>query len=383
MKDKIVYICSNIPDKTPAGVRAFANSLALQDYGYNVKIISKDIECQKEFDINEGMDTWHFRRARSIKEWISALIDVKPYIKIIDDISDVKVVIAYELPSVAFLRLQKYCKRNNIKLICEAAEWQKWENLGYLGIIARTVRLLDINLSMHYAYKKSNGLILSSNYFSSKFKGRLPTLVLPTLQCYRLNTAMRERVNPIRRFIYAGGLGFKKDMLCEVIHSFSHVSERPFEFIILGLTKSQYIERFPEDIDIIKSINQNEEKIKFRGKVSHNEALNEICKSDFAIIIRENTHRNNIGFPTKYGESINCGTPVVVSDFSDVPYYTKKFGVGIITKFSNIIQGIKEALEMDDASLVEMRERCRNCTAFYYKGHVNELGDFIKGIIIN
>lgn len=77
MKEKLVYIGSNIPDKTPAGVRVFANALALREYGFDVKIISKDIESIVDFDLNKGIDTWHLRRAKSTKEWISALINVK------------------------------------------------------------------------------------------------------------------------------------------------------------------------------------------------------------------------------------------------------------------------------------------------------------------
>ena len=381
MKDKILYIGSNIPDKTPAGVRVFANALALRDYGYEVKLISKDIDCLTDFDINEGIETWHLHRPRSSKEWINALVDVKSYTNIIDDIGDVKVVIAYELPSIVFLKLRGYCKRKRIKGICEAAEWQKWENLGNLGKIARTVRVLDINISMHYAYKQSDGLILSSNYFSNQFKRCLPTLVLPTLQCHRLNIHKLDIVNPIRKFIYAGGLGYQKDMLVDIIHAFGELSDFEFEFNILGLSKEQYAQRFENDIPLIDSINQGKERIRFWGKVSHSVVLNELMKSDFSLIIRQSSHRNNVGFPTKFGESINCGTPVIVSDFSDVVYYTKKYGVGIITEPNNILQGIKKALDMNDASLLEMHERCRNCTVFHYKGHVDEIGNFIKSII--
>lgn len=381
MKKKLVYIGSNIPDITPAGVRVFANALALNEYGYDVKIISKDIESIVDFDQNEGIDTWHLRRAKSTKEWIIALTNAKAYTDIIDRIGDVKIVIAYELPSIAFLRLLKYCRRNGIKLICEAAEWQKWGNLGNLGIIARIVRLLDINNSMYFAYKQADGLIVTSNYFSSHIKGSGPTLVLPTLQCYRLNVPKLEDVKTVRKFIYAGGMGYGKDMLHEIILAFGHVAEKPFEFNILGLTKQQYIERFSEDKTFINNINKRTEKIKFWGRVSHNEVLAEVSKSDFALIIRENSHRNNVGFPTKFGESINCGTPVIVTDFSDVVYYTKKYNVGIVADLNNIAGGIQQAIDMDDDSLLKMRQRCLSCDVFYYKGHVDEIGDFVSSIL--
>lgn len=378
---KIVYIGSNIPDKTPAGVRVFANALALRDYGYDVKLISKDIDCQTDFDINAGMETWHLSRPRSTKEWISALIDAKSYIHILEKIGGVQAVIAYELPSIAFLRLQKYCKRKRIKLICETAEWQKWENLGNLGTIGRIVRVLDINFSMRYAYKKGDGLIVTSSYFSKHFKGCKPTLVLPTLQCHKLDFPKLENVNAVRRFIYAGGMGYGKDMLHEIIYAFSLVEKRAFEFNILGLTQQQYLERFSEDEGIINKINQQGERIKFWGRMSHNEVLEEVRKSDFSLIIRESSRRNNVGFPTKFGESINCGTPVIVSEFSDVVYYTNRYGVGIITKIDNILQAINDALNIDDSTLLTMHERCRNCTAFYYKGHIDEIGIFVNEIL--
>jgi len=380
MKEKLVYIGSNIPDKTPAAVRVFANALALKEYGYDVKIISKDIETSTDFDQNEGIDTWHLKRAKSTKEWIDALVSVKAYTDIIGSIGDVKVVIAYELPAIAFLRLRKYCKQKGIKLICETAEWQRWENLGYLGFIARVVRLADINMQMRYAYKKGDGIIVSSHYFADHFNGYLPVLSLPTLQCHRLDVSIVEVNNEPRKFIYAGGLGYQKDMLVEIIHAFGGIKDRDFEFNILGLSKEQYAERFGSDILLIESINKKQEKIKFWGNVPHNVVLNELVRSDFSLIIRQSSHRNNVGFPTKFGESINCGTPVIVSDFSDVAYYTKKYNVGIVTEVNSILSGIRQAIDMDNKSLLQMRQRCKECAAFYYQGHVNEIGDFVKSV---
>ena len=381
MKEKLVYIGSNIPDKTPAAVRVFANALALKEYGYDVKIISKDIETSTDFDQNEGIDTWHLKRAKSTKEWIDALVSVKAYTDIIGSIGDVKVVIAYELPAIAFLRLRKYCKQKGIKLICETAEWQRWENLGYLGFIARVVRLADINMQMRYAYKKGDGIIVSSHYFADHFKGSLPVLSLPTLQCHRLDVSNVEIHNHPRKFIYAGGLGYQKDMLSEIIHSFGDIKEKEYELNILGLTREQYALQYKDDLPLIDNINQRSEKIKFWGEVSHTTVLQELVQSDFSLIIRQSSHRNNVGFPTKFGESINCGTPVIVSEFSDVVYYTKKYDVGIVADVINIVEGINQALDMDDESLRLMRQRCKECTAFYYKGHAKELGYYIDSIM--
>lgn len=383
MKGKLIYIGSNIPDKTPAAVRVFANALALREYGFDVKIISKDIDYQTEFDQNEGIDTWHLKRASTTSEWISALVDINPYIRIIDKLHDVRVVIAYELPAIAFIKLHHYCKQKGIKLICETAEWQRWENLGYLGFLARTVRLADINLSMHNAYRKSDGVIVTSHYFANYFKNELPVLSLPTLQCYKMGIDDNPIHNHPRKFIYAGNLGYQKDMLSEIIHAFSEIKDRNYELNILGLTVEQYSLQFKDDIPMINSINQEREKIKFWGSIPHTTVLTELMKSDFSLIIRQSSHRNNVGFPTKFGESINCGTPVIVSDFSDVVFYTELYKVGIVAKVNRIKDALYQALDMDEDSLNQMRKRCRECDAFYYKGHVNEIGVFVELVLNN
>lgn len=380
MKGTIVYIGSDIPDKAPAGVRVFANALALKIYGYEMKIISVDKQVETYHSIYDGIETWHLSRPRSTKDWVNNLLKIERYTSIIDKIEDVKLIIAYEFPAIAFSRLMSYCKRRGIKLISECAEWQKWENLGHLRPIARMVRVLDVSSSMHIAYKKSDGLIVTSHYFDDFFKGCSPTLVLPTLQCRKIQLSDEIQKNKTRKFIYAGQLGYRKDMLTDIIAAFAKLNQYDFEFNILGLSREEYIERFPEEEIILSTVNH---KIIFWGKVSHSEVLKEVSKSDFSLIIRESIRRNNVGFPTKFGESITCGTPVIVSDFSDVVRYTKEYGVGIVTDINHIQDGVERALLLDDEELLRMHKNCRSCNAFYYEGNVDVIGKFIDRIIQN
>lgn len=380
MKGTIVYIGYNLPDKNPAGVRVFANAKALQEYGFDVKLISKD-DIPATGDKLDGMDVWHIRRPISRKEWFNNLVDVKQYTTIINGLEDVKVVIAYELPAVSFLKLKKYCRCRKIRLICEVVEWQKLENLGNLNWIGKIVRVIDINLAIRFAYKKSDAIIVTSNYFKGYFKDKVPILVLPTLQFKRSEFRDEIKVNSVRRFIYAGALGFRKDMLSDIIKAFGKMQQREYEFVILGLTIEQYLNRFPNDKELLDEINQNKNKIIFNGRVSHQVVLDAVKESDFAIIIRESIRRNNVGFPTKYGESINCGTPVIVTNFSDVVYYTKKYSIGIIADIHDIDRGITQALDISDQDLKVMKGHCRSCKAFYYRGHTEELGEFVSEII--
>lgn len=381
MSDTIIYIGTDIPDKAPAAVRVFSNAMALKAYGYDVVIISVDTEKTIEHEIIHGIEVWHLNRPVSTKGWAYKLIDASRFTSIIDKIEDVKAVIAYEQPAVSYLRLRRYCHRRGINIISETAEWQKWENLGNLGKIARLVRVIDITASMRYAYKKSDGIIVTSSYFKNHFNNCAPILVVPTLQYQKIDVTKDVEGQSVRRFVYAGQLGYRKDLLNDIIKAFYVLRDSEYVFNILGLTYDEYVERFPDEEQYLKAINKDQERIKFFGKVPHKDVLNMVGSSDFALIIRESIRRNNVGFPTKFGESINCGTPVIVSDFSDVVLYTKKYNVGIVTEISSIENGIKKALEMDSKELSSMRERCKKCDAFYYTGYIQEFGEFVNKII--
>ena len=234
---------------------------------------------------------------------------------------------------------------------------------------------------MKYAYKRSDGIIVTSSYFKGHFNNCAPILVVPTLQYQKIDVTKVVEEQSVRRFVYAGQLGYRKDLLNDIIKAFYVLRDREYVFNILGLTYDEYVERFPDEEQYLKAINKDQERIKFFGKVPHKDVLNMVGNSDFALIIRESIRRNNVGFPTKFGESINCGTPVIVSDFSDVVFYTKKYNVGIVTEISSIENGIKKALEMDSKELMLMRERCKNCDAFYYTGHIQEFGEFVSKIL--
>lgn len=381
MDNTIVYIGADIPDKAPAAVRVFSNAMALKAYGFDVVIISVDTEKTIEHNVINDIEVWHLARPKSTKDWALKLVDASRFTSIIDKIDNVKAVIAYEQPAISYLRLMRYCRRRDIKILTETAEWQKWENLGNLGWIARLVRVIDITASMKFAYKKSDGIIVTSSFFKDHFNNCAPILVVPTLQYQKNDVTKDVDEQGVRRFVYAGQLGYRKDLLNDIIKAFYVLRDREYVFNILGLTYDEYVERFPGEEQYLKAINKDQERIKFFGKVPHKDVLNMVGNSDFALIIRESIRRNNVGFPTKFGESINCGTPVIVSDFSDVVFYTKKFNVGIVTEISSIENGIKKALEMDSKELSSMRERCKKCDAFYYTGHIQEFGEFVNKII--
>ena len=111
--------------------------------------------------------------------------------------------------------------------------------------------------------------------------------------------------------------------------------------------------------------------IHFWGRVSHSEALAIVASSNYSIIIREPTRKNNAGFPTKFVESISLGTPVLCNKFSDVDrYLTDNQNGGIIRK-----DKIKE-----DILYFSQQHIVVDSSTFSYRNYIQKIEDFIANL---
>ena len=77
---------------------------------------------------------------------------------------------------------------------------------------------------------------------------------------------------------------------------------RPFQLTIVGINKEQYLKSFNNNNGIPDKI---KDEVKFLGRVTHKEAIDTIKCADYSIFIREQSRKNNAGFPTKFVE-VSC-----------------------------------------------------------------------------
>ncbi|PQJ21098.1 glycosyltransferase [Tenacibaculum sp. SG-28] len=164
-----------------------------------------------------------------------------------------------------------------------------------------------------------------------------------------------------------------KDKIDYLVDAFIEVHRKGitnFKFIILGITKEEYEENFKGVKDL------NITNIEFLGKKSHTEVLNALKGADFSIFYRPKNIVTKAGFPTKFVESISCGTPVITNKSSNLSDYFDKYNfLGIlIDDFgkNKLTETLINVLEMNKTDIVKLKDECLKNQIFNCNKYVEQ-----------
>lgn len=381
-KGTILYIGGfELPDKDAAAHRVLNNAKIFRDLGYRVVFVDVDRSSTSTAEINvkkniQGFDCWSRRFPKSSIQWIKYLLSIKVFKDIVTRYSKISAIVCYNFQAYALLKLKSYCKSNNIKLLADCTEWYEDK---------RIIKKFDTMLRMKYIHKKIDGVICISDYLDKYYKSHVRTVVIPPLvDIEEEKWKFKELKNNFNKInlVYSGRPGKHKDKLNYIIESLSKLNkDYNYVFNIIGITKQQYIEYYPEHREIIDRF---EHSINFWGRITHNESIHYVKDADFVIFIREVKRVNNAGFPTKFVESISCGTPVITTKTSDLVNYLSDGKNGFFINISNedkTIIGLNKILEISKEEITEMKRICRESKIFHYKNYVNRMEGFLRGIL--
>ena len=269
----------------------------------------------------------------------------------------IETIIAYNYPSIALNKLVTFCKKNGIKSIADVTEW--YDIKGFL--IRSIIKRWDVKFRMTKVHPKMNGIIAISQYLYDYYRDKTHTIKLPPLVDLTDKKWDVEKIkNMLPTFVYAGSPSAQKEKLDLIVNTIEDIAkEKPILLKVIGVTKSQYENMY--------SIKYNGNAVKFYGRIPHEEAIREVALSDWSIIIRENTLSNKAGFPTKFVESISCGTPVIANRFSNIDEYVHNEN-GLILNQANIKEKISECC----CNTIKTDKKI-----FSYEAYCLEISDFI------
>lgn len=300
-----------LPDKSASANRVVSNGKLFSLLGLNTVYLGVSDDAEKP--ITEIADNMFVQpRARSVKDWFSRMTDTAPVTELMKKYSDVRAVVLYNTPFLTLLRFKKALRRKNITLVYDCTEWTG-DTDG--GIVKRIFKRADEFFIRNFAASASDKMIVISSVMENKYKKKASTLRLPPLVDTHDGIWHREIKNDsgIFDFCFAGVPDGKKESLDAVINAFSMLSENNTRLRIVGVTREQMTELYPE-----LNIPQN---VVFSGFVPHSQAVGYILSCDCYIFIRQSDRRNNAGFPTKFAESYTAGVPIITTDVSDVAGY--------------------------------------------------------------
>jgi len=400
-KKTILYVGGfELPDKNAAAQRVLSVAKIFRELGFNVVFLGISNEKSSFKSIEEsknnyfGFDSWAINYPKNKKEWIKHLsssfeVDylIEKYYK-----DNLYAVICYNHPFLSQYKIKNSCKKNNAFYIPDATEWYSSKGKG---LVFGVIKWLDTTLRMKYIHNKSDGIIATSDYLANYYKkNKRIVLELPSMFDTQLlkNTPISEEVisNDVITLMYAGSPFDKnnpksarkniKDRLDKIIilmHEM-HKLDKEFIFNIFGLEKDNYLLSFPEHSKILDEMKS---KIYFNGKQKHSVIISYIKRSDFTIFLRDIDQVTLAGFPTKFSESLACGTPVITNKISNIEKYLSETNNGFFIENTNLKDQILKmdkifSLKKDDID--KMKKYCNDNVNIDYRNFISQTKIFVN-----
>ena len=171
MNGTIIYWGNfELPDKNASANRVVSNGKIFTKLGYRVVFLGSRAASnyfggvqKTAFDENMFEECY----PASTKLWLKYVFDISTIQSLIDRFSDVKLVIAYNIPYSKFSNLKKYLCRKGIPAAYDCTEWN---DLTDGNILKRVYKKLDLFQIKHYLDKKADGLIVISKRMEQYYK---------------------------------------------------------------------------------------------------------------------------------------------------------------------------------------------------------------------
>jgi len=253
----------------------------------------------------------------------------------------------------------------NYRLIIEETEYPKCilNKKGYLS------KIINIKL-----YKKADGMIVMTKTLEKYYRtiGVKYIFVLPmTVDANRFNN-LEVSINRGNYFVYLGSGGAERDGLIEIIKAFQlfRLNKSGYKLLLAGnLDKNSNIIR--SAINFIK-LNKLEEDILFTGYIKYEE-IPKLLGSSIANIMLPQKIFITGGFPTKLGEYLMSGRPVIITNVGELSAFLNESNAFIVPPgdllyVSNVMNYIIE--HKKEADEIGMRGRefaLKYFNPLYYK----------------
>lgn len=236
--------------------------------------------------------------------------------------SDTSVVLTNLTQVYYVVYLKILCEVCNKKLILLRSEYPKViRTNGFKSIIFKI-------FFEKWIFRSFDGFVLMTNtlenYFTSLKKIKAQVKLIPmTVDISRFNI---HQVSPFNfdYIVYAGSLSHKKDGIDILLKSFASIAgyHREIRLVIIGDNSDPG--KFKETSDLILTLSRDiAARIIFTGRLDSSEIPGYLLNAKVMALARPDSLQAKGGFPTKLGEYLATGNPVVVTSVGEIPLYLK------------------------------------------------------------
>ena len=381
MMNIVFLVVCGFPYGDASSIRALNICRALNEGACNVHVIadysskySEKVDfCTYETILPQGEKSFFTRQGLGKK----SIVRLKEYCK--------KNTVDAVLLNARYDRYDKvvnFCRKNGIKVFVENCEWYHHSSFK-LGLF--DPRFWKNQNMIKKGFKQANGFISISRLLDEqKAQLGVPSVRVPTIM--DIDTWEYNICNTTKPFIdivYAGNPGKSKELLFPIIMAISQNRElqQKVRFHIYG----------PNYETVLKNIGKNNESVLrslkesvfIHGRAKQTDMPNIMRSADYTIFLRPDRRSSNAGFPTKFGESMAVGTPVITNNTGDISLYLINGYNGVLlpdTDVKTIEKALLEEISLSDTERKKTRQAARVTAEenFDYKKYVSEIISIIK-----
>jgi glycosyltransferase involved in cell wall biosynthesis len=176
-------------------------------------------------------------------------------------------------------------------------------------------------------YKMFDAIIVMTKpleaYFLIKKRKKAKIIHIPmTVESSRFNIKPTKLPHLGDYIAYCGYLGGNKDGVPILVDSFKLVSDKHKDVKLIIIGDSPGTSDLEQLKETVKSLNL-QDRVLFTGRISRDEIPRYLCNASILALARPTSLQSEGGFPTKLGEYLSTGNPVVVTKVGEIPAYLK------------------------------------------------------------
>lgn len=272
-------------------------------------------------------------------------------------------VVAITANPILIIALFTICKLLGIKYIKGISEFPE-VLVKYKGIKGK----IYIFFYRKVIYRLFDGLYVMTtpliDYLQNKVNKHCKIIHLPmTVDINRFNGITKQNTKYGRYIAYCGNMTGNKDGVENLIHSFGKISSNASDVSLILIGGADTPKRMEELKGLVR-IN-NYQNIIFYGRVDR-EAMPQLLKNAEVLALARPTSLQALGgFPTKLGEYLSTGNPVVVTAVGDIPKFLNKSNSYIVPPDDN--DAFSKALLQALSNVEEAKKRGENGLKLVYE----------------
>ena len=191
----------------------------------------------------------------------------------------------------------------------------------YLG----SMNLVERILFRKFHYSLFDGLLLMTtrliHYFKIEKKSNTPLLHVPmTVNFSRFSQIIKTNDKAVQYIAYCGALNDKKDGINILIEAFARLAGEFPDIKLYLIGEASTLREYNQYINQVK-FHELSHRVVFTGRVNKDKIPQLLANATVLVLPRPVSRQAEVGFPTKLGEYLSTGQPVVVTKVGEIPHY--------------------------------------------------------------